>query len=81
MGTMPCWVSVCACSKWMLPWTTTNSSSFLPSEFSRSYFRSTSTVTLAGDEQQDNNSELAVFALERYRVSQFLRNASSPSIC
>ncbi|KAK2533897.1 Greb1 [Columba guinea] len=37
-------------------------------------------VTLMGDAQQDNNSELTVFALERYRVSQFIRNASSPSI-
>lgn len=53
---------------------------FLQNEFSGSYFCSISTVMLTGDAQQDNNSVLAVFALEKYRMSQFVRNASSPSI-
>lgn len=35
---------------------------------------------LTGHAQEDNKSELAVFALERYRVSHFIRDASSPSV-
>lgn len=35
---------------------------------------------LTGDAQQDNSSELAMFALETHRMSQLIRSASSPSI-
>lgn len=80
MGAMPCWVSVCDCSSGCFCGLQLIANLFLQSEFSRFHSRFMSTVTLMGDAQQDNNSELTVFALERYRVSQFIRNASSPSI-
>lgn len=35
---------------------------------------------LTGHAQEDNKSELAVFALERYRVNHFIRDPSSPSV-